>query len=108
MNNQLKALAAIQAECQRQQEKWGQQNWPSLLEVEPDKICHEYKIAKEATYKQVVETAYANGTLTWADILMEEIAEAISTTNPEDLKTELTQCAAVIVSWIESIDRNGR
>jgi len=43
----------------------------------------------------------------WADILIEEVGEALSEMDPEKLKTDLIQVAAVAVSWVESISRAG-
>lgn len=44
-------------------------------------------------------------TVTWADVLAEETAEAISETDPVKLRAELVQVAAVACRWIASLDR---
>lgn len=41
----------------------------------------------------------------WRHILDEEVAEALAETDPERLRAELVQVAAVAVQWIEALDR---
>lgn len=49
------------------------------------------------------------GTLTMADVLLEEVFEAMAETNPIRLREELVQVAAVAVKWVQLIDhRRGR
>ena len=43
----------------------------------------------------------------WRDILDEEVREAFAETQPEHLRQELIQVAAVAVAWSEAIDRRG-
>lgn len=43
------------------------------------------------------------GELTWADILIEEVVEALNALNTDDMMTELIQVAAVCWSWIADI-----
>lgn len=45
-----------------------------------------------------------DGTLTWREILTEEIAEAFAEQDPERLRTELIQVAAVALRWVDAID----
>jgi hypothetical protein len=45
------------------------------------------------------------GTTTWKHILREEFLEAMAEEDPEQLREELVQVAAVAVAWIEAIDR---
>jgi hypothetical protein len=56
----------------------------------------------------VDQPAGGRETLTWADILEEEIAEALAESDPVKLRAELVQSGAVIVAWIEAIDRARR
>lgn len=44
------------------------------------------------------------GVLTWEEILTEEYAEALCETDPDKLRAELVQVAAVCAAWIEDID----
>ena len=62
--------------------------------------------AKKA--KARVDALAALRLLGYADIALEEFAEAIEAVANEDtaaLRTELVQTAAVLVAWIEAIDR---
>lgn len=45
------------------------------------------------------------GQVTWADVLAEETAEAISEEDPAKLRAELVQVASVATRWIASLDR---
>lgn len=42
---------------------------------------------------------------TWRDILAEEFNEALAESDPDRLRAELVQVAAVAVNWVEAIDR---
>lgn len=44
------------------------------------------------------------GTVTWAHLVREEIAEAFQESDPERLAEELIQVAALCVSWVERLD----
>lgn len=46
----------------------------------------------------------AQGELTWRDVLAEEISEAFAAEDPEQLRKELIQVAAVATRWAEEID----
>ena len=53
------------------------------------------------------ETVY--GAPTWVHLVREEVAEAFAETDPDRLREELLQVAALCVSWVEKIDqRTGR
>lgn len=73
----IKVMIDLQSERDRQVEKWGVQN-------------------------------HDDGK--WLLILMEEIGEAskdiLENKDKETVRKELVQCAAVLVAWIENIDRN--
>lgn len=45
---------------------------------------------------------------TWAPVLLEEVFEACEETDPQKLRAELIQVAAVAVAWVESIDRRSK
>ena len=53
--------------------------------------------------KEGVEYNRELGILSWADILLEEFAEALSEEDPDRLIEELIQVAAVAVDWIRDI-----
>ena len=46
-----------------------------------------------------------DGTVTFADILLEETFEALAEADPVALRAELVQIAAVAVQWAEAIDQ---
>lgn len=102
--SETKTLVLVEAEMARQHEKWGLQNHPSYTEMA--------YVESPADYARAWCEAKAKaGNLSWFDILFEEIFEAMDEAkagNVDALKTELVQCGAVIGSWIESIDRNGK
>jgi hypothetical protein len=101
-------LIEIQQERTRQDQKWGEQNHPDG--TGPDEILlgmssydYEYltKMAKEAT-----DTHAAEGTCTFADILLEEVFEALAEKDQDKLRKELIQVAAVAAQWAQKIDRD--
>lgn len=55
-----------------------------------------------------LDTDYASkmGELTYKDIFLEEVFEALSEEDQEKLREELVQTAAVAVAWVEKIDRD--
>lgn len=104
-------LAEVYAERCRQDAKWGEQNHPNgtaswaqpLLKICSDKTPASL-LAELATYS--TDYAAEDGTLTYADIFLEEVFEAVAEEDPEKLRAELIQCAAVAVAWVEKIDRD--
>lgn len=54
--------------------------------------------------RRMVDTAAERNKLTWRDVLTEEFYEALAEEDPEKLRKELTQVAAVAIRWIEDID----
>jgi hypothetical protein len=91
-------LAEIQAERERQDAKWGEQNHPDGtggLEAR--------RIAAEA--RANCQAAAERGTVTWLLISDEEHCEALAESDPVKLRAELIQDAAVKVAWIAAIDR---
>jgi len=90
-------LTEVAGERARQDEKWGQQS-------HPDGTDEDYQVIVTGM-RAKVEAKARRGELTWRDILEEEIWEAYAEVDPAKLRVELTQAAAVIVAWIEAIDR---
>lgn len=101
-------LHDVRAERQRQDDLWGQQDLPNgtgplsqpLLPLE-ETTADFVELAFKARERRNVRA----GTLTYADVLMEEVAEVMAESNPEKLREELIQAAAVCVKWAEAIDR---
>jgi hypothetical protein len=103
-------LQEVLVERRRQDEKWGVQNHPDVRPqfegLDQSDRCRIYEIKTARDAITVTEEAAENGLLSWPDILLEETSEAIeATVDPEALRRELIQVAAVAVAWIESIDR---
>jgi hypothetical protein len=91
-----RVFADIRNERRRQDEKWGiQRHGDGTSSTYADTADH---------WKDVVNEDADDGGSKWAHILLEEIFEALSETDPARLRAELVQSAAVIVCWIEDID----
>lgn len=56
--------------------------------------------------KYLVDHAAKRGVMTMAQILTKEFFEALAESDPDKLRTELIQVAAVAVQWVEKIDRD--
>jgi len=109
MSNKIPILQEISRERTKQDEKWGEQNHPIVDEfTKPFGIYATYKLPSEETAKNLYNEADKKGVLTWGHIITEELVEALSANNKEDMREELIQCGAVIVAMIESLDRNGK
>jgi hypothetical protein len=109
-------LGEIEVEMQRQLDLWGEQNHPSvtqeLSERHVDRLPYiasvlpDYGILRDENYfKALCESAASNGRLTYAHIMLEEMAEVVDADGDEKRREELVQLAAVCASWIEAIDR---
>lgn len=91
----------FRAERARQDSTWGQQNHPSFRPGRTPAFLQ----GQMDSARKLAEHHAANGTLTWDDILMEEVHEVRATDNLVDLRAELVQVMAVAGAWIESLDR---
>lgn len=100
-------LAEVRKERHRQDQKWGEQNHPDGTGPDVGWIPGLPVTATDlqAFFKHRVDTAAAAGDSTFRGILLEEVAEAFAEHEPECLRTELIQVAAVAVQWVEAIDR---
>lgn len=90
---------ATWAEEVRQNEQWGQQDHPDGTGPTDNHINNRLR-AQSRTY-----FAFRKGEGTWRHILEEEVAEAIAESDPEKLKAELIQVAAVCQQWVRAINR---
>ncbi len=99
------AMTDVVAERGRQEEKWGQQNHRdgtgARVEVVP--LWDAVDFAEWA--KHDTDSNARAGGVTWRHILLEEVAEAFAESDPDLLRAELAQVAAVAVRWMEAIDR---
>lgn len=90
-------LLEIAQERIRQLAKWSEQNHPDGTGRPGSReLSDHYRVVCKAN-----DQRSAN----WQDILTEEVYEAFAETEPLALRAELVQSAAVIVAWIEAIDR---
>lgn len=79
-------------EVERQENLWGIQSHPDGTGSEEIKALAEQ-------IKAAVDAADADGSITWAHIYLEEVAEALAETKAPALLEELDQCNAVVLSW---------
>ena len=111
MVNRMQIFKEIAEERVRQDETWGEQNHSCLNQTlintqrSPSRMCQEYEIPSETRAKFLCKTAFSRGEGTFAHIAVEELSEAISAFNVNERRKKLVQLAAVVVSWIEKIDR---
>lgn len=92
------ALGEVFAERERQDRKWGEQN-------HPDGTGRSVQRYLADSAKRNCQQAADEGRVSWAHILTEEFYEALAESDPEKLRAELLQVAAVAVAWVEAIDR---
>lgn len=85
-------------ERRAQDAKWGEQN-------HPDGTGYDWDVLNAQYYREKCDTAFADGRGTYKDILREEVFEAFAEKDPEKLKQELIQVAAVAVAWVEKLLR---
>lgn len=94
-----KVLAEVEAERTRQDAKWGQQDHP-VQRAEENYTAYDSGFARRRCDKR-----FAEGRGSFADILLEEVYEAIDAESEAEARKELVQVAAVAVSAIQAIDR---
>jgi hypothetical protein len=91
-------MSEVAAERVRQDIKWGEQN-------HPDGTGGGRSAAAAAGARMACKVAARDGSMTWRDVMREEVAEAFAETDPAKLRAELLQVAAVAAAWVEAIDR---
>ncbi|MFJ2034138.1 hypothetical protein [Streptosporangium sp. NPDC087985] len=92
-----RVLADVEAERVAQDAMWGWQEHPDGTGPE--------RTAAADQAKRDLEEANAQGGVTWRHILHEEVLEAFAEDDPEALRAELVQVAAVAVKWIQALDQ---
>lgn len=107
-------FAEIALERLRQDEKWGaDREIPSihpLVEAAVStavigSISQFHGVIPELQAKHNCKSCFDHGIGSWAIIAVEEMAEVIEAATDNERRQELVQLAAVIVAWIENIDR---
>ncbi|MCX4601188.1 hypothetical protein OG402_11885 [Streptomyces anulatus] len=88
---------AIDQERGQQLAKWGEQHHPDGTGSK-----HQQDDADRA--RRWCQDAFGSGYGTWADVLTEEVAEALAERDPASLRTELVQIAAVCAAWVHDLD----
>lgn len=90
-------LADVAAERQVQYEQWGDQDIP--MGSHPDfKMLEDY-------HRTLCQRKTRDGDVTYSDVLLEEVYEALAETDPGKMYDELVQVAAVAVKMAELIKR---
>jgi hypothetical protein len=92
-----RVLAEIGAERAAQDARWGIQDVADGTDPAGAAAADRAKAETAA--------AFADGTLTWRHILIEEVLEAFAEDDPDALRTELVQVAAVAAKWVQALDR---
>lgn len=105
----MRALADVRAERERQHARWGQQDLPDGTGIPATcdalaRLPSRLAIPSERQ-QQANVAALDDGSITYAGILLEEVLEALEEDDPERLRAELVQVAAVAVQWVETLDR---
>ncbi|HVV11625.1 hypothetical protein [Amycolatopsis sp.] len=94
----MKVVREVLLERLRQDEKFGEQNHRDGTGLWGDEDAADAaRAACDENFR------YGNGT--WRDVLAEEFNEALAESDPDKLRAELIQVAAVAVAWAEAIDR---
>lgn len=109
------SAADVLAERERQDAKWGEQNHPDGTGpgTLPIEFLDDYGVREVfvlarplARIATDVTNAHADdGTVSWKDIFLEEVFEALAEEDTTKLRAELIQVAAVAQQWVEAIDR---
>lgn len=112
----LQVLGEVAAERGQQDVTWGEQNHPDVIgswlddpapaNVHVTAVMHHMPTADVA--RTLCAKAFDSLSGTWAHIAVEELAEAVEAAALRDipaLRTELIQTAAVLLAWIQAIDR---
>lgn len=95
---QLKVLLDVKFERDKQDSKWGQQDHRLGCGANIFK-----SMANEA--KRHCDQQFKKGQGTWRHILIEEVYEALAESDPNKIREELIQVAAVVVAMVECLDR---
>jgi hypothetical protein len=93
-----RVLADVDNERTAQDIVWGEQN-------HPDGTGLPYDTETAEAARERCQQSAAMGTVTWREILFEEVWEAMAEADPVKLREELVQVAAVALAWVEAIDR---
>jgi len=109
------ALDEVRLELARQDLKWGEQNhpdgtgdklvWPDVPLTLPMDSTNVRAGQLAEWAKARCQAAATDGSISFEQILTEEIFEAYEETDTAKLREELIQVAAVATQWVAAIDR---
>ncbi len=112
MKHTHKLVTDVLNEILSQDEKWGPDRthpntYPKLNPDLTDRVWY-HMYEPVSWYKKITDTRAQDGTISWADIILEEVAEAIDEMDADKLVAELVQVAAVALQWANDvIEKNG-
>lgn len=106
----------IRDERARQDAKWGEQNHPANDPHDIGMVVRNEYAFRAQRWKEInahraeygcgqTQPPTEGSCTAWDGVLLEEVYEALAEDDPAKLRTELIQTAAVVVAWIEAIDR---
>lgn len=93
-SNRVDVLAEVSRERDRQDVKWGPQQHSNGTSTEYAWIADAYRAACQQA-----------NPVTWHDIFLEEVFEAMAEVDDDKIEHELIQAIAVAVHWVEDIRR---
>lgn len=106
LHHRYKAVLEAMEETLRQQKKWGDQSYDSVVAQPVEGFyTNYYDIPDEDTVKHFTDNRMRQGTITWTDIALEEFVEAVAARDDEHREVELIQLIAVCASWVGDIRR---
>ena len=114
IKNLPRIFGEVNKERVKQLTKWGVQNWPGIDQTllhrkgscTPQQMCEDYEIPTEERAQMVTDLKQDRGDLTYAQITIEELCEAVSEFDPQKQRYELIQTVAVLMGWIDCLDRH--
>ncbi len=104
-NKTIEILTELLVERERQHEKFGKRNLPETgIELSDDvnASCFAYDLLASCSEESTA------GQPTYRMLLDDDIWEAFEEAEPSRLRGELVQIGAVVVEWIEALDRKKR
>lgn len=114
----VKVLGEVAAERARQDAKWGEQNHPDgtgpdwrLAGCPAPTLLDMVRRELDRTLTDQVDVSPDGMTITpatgptWLLIALEEVFEALVEVDKTALRAELVQAAAVLVAWVQKLDR---
>lgn len=103
MTEEGNTLFDVMQERRNQDAKWGDQNHQN---TRPLILADDFTQLQLENVRGVFQFNYDKGAISWADILLEEVAEVLEASegsSNEDLYDELVQVTAVALQWAEKV-----